>query len=572
MAVRPQGTIDAFRAARLRAVCGSALAYVLAGLLAVEPAAAESLKQAMRAAYRSNPQLDAERARLRATDEEVPRASAGYRPTLRGSADYGSQSTTSKPATSSAGDSSPWGYTITARQEVFSGFRTESAVNEAEATVRAGRQNLQLVEGRTLLDTVTAYMDLVRDQQLLRLREQHVGVLSRELEAAEARRAVREVTLTDVAQARARRARSVSAAELAKAKLRIARANYLKVVGHAAEALAEPGLPSAMLPRSLDDALEVATQESPNVISALYREQAARHAVDKVRGELLPQVSVEASYDQRHDLSSSLSEQGSASITGRISVPFYEGGEVRARVRQAKHTHVSVLQEVEQARAETEAQVSTAWSRLVAARAQVRSDEVQVDSARIALDGVREEERVGQRTLLDVLNAEEEYLEAQVALVGTRRDLLVAGYALLFTMGRLTAAALELDNEIYDPTAHYDEARANWIGIDITEPAARRPQPAVVSAAEPEPAFLNEPRSPRMQRPMPADGTTGTTGTTGSIALDRQPESEARMPSLQSEPTPRPKRRAAVAANPTTSPARSAPVPSNAPVLRGALD
>jgi outer membrane protein len=517
MAVRFHGTIQAHRAARLRAVCGRALACLLAAALAIQPAAAESLKQAMRAAYRSNPQLDAERARLRATDEEVPRASAGYRPTIRGSADYGTESTSTKPASSGAGVSSPWGYTISARQEVFSGFRTESAVNEAEATVRAGRQNLQLVEGRTLLDTVTAYMDVVRDTQVLRLREQNVAVLTRELEAAEARRAVREVTLTDVAQARARRARSVSAADLAKAKLRIARANYQKVVGHAVEAVAEPAPANGMLPRSLADALAVATEESPNVISALYREQAARHAVDKVRGELLPQVSVEASYDQRHDISQSYDEQGTASIVGRISVPFYEGGEVHARVRQAKHTHVSRLQEVEQARSETEANVSTAWSRLVAARAQIRADEVQVDSARIALDGVREEEKVGQRTLLDVLNAEQEYLDAQVALTQTRHDLVVAGYALLFTMGRLTAAALELDDEVYDPTAHYAEARSNWIGIDIADEAGRRASPAADAPSEPEPRpALPAPRRQPMRQTSPADGSTG------SIAPERR--------------------------------------------------
>ena len=472
--MRSRGIATGPCAGRLITALRHGVCAVLALVLAIEPVAAESLKQAMRSAYRYNPQLDAERARLRATDEDVPRASSGYKPTVRGGLDYGRQSTSTKPSSPGAGEWSPWGYSITARQEVFSGFRTESAVNEAEAGVRAGRQNLRLVEGRTLLDTVTAYMDVVRDTKVLRLREQNVAVLTRELEAAEARRAVREVTLTDVAQARARRARSVSAADLAKAKLRIARANYLRVVGHPAEAVGEPPPPNDMLPRSLADAIEVAAQESPNVISALYREQAARFAVDKVRGELLPQVSLEASYGQRHDISSSFDEETSASITGRVTVPFYEGGEVRARVRQAKHEHVGRLQEIEQARGETEAGVATAWSRLVAARAQIQSDEVQVDSARVALDGVREEEKVGQRTLLDVLNAEQEYLDAQVAMVETRRDLLVASYALLFTMGRLTAAALDLDNEIYDETRNYAETRDRWLGTDIADESARR--------------------------------------------------------------------------------------------------
>lgn len=450
------------------------LACLLAATVAIEPVAAETLKQAMRAAYRYNPQLDAERARLRATDEEVPRAKSGYRPTLRGSFDVGHQTSETKPKTSSAGSSSPYGYDITLRQDIFTGFRTTSAVNEAEATVRAGRQNLHLVEGRTLLDTVAAYMDVVRDTEILRIREQNVTVLSRELEAAEARRAVREVTLTDVAQTRARRARAVSAADLAKANLRIARANYQKLVGHPAENVSMPALPSRHLPRSLSNALEIASRESPNVVSALYREQASRFAVDKVRGELLPQVTLEANYGSRFDGSTTIEEETSASITGRISVPFYQGGEVHSRVRQAKHTHVSKMQEIEQARAETEANVSGAWSRLVAARAQLRSDEVQVDAARIALDGVREEEKVGQRTLLDVLNAQQEYLDAQVALIETRRDLVVAAYALLFSMGRLTASSIELDDELYDEQRHYHAVRDKWAGIEITRADGRR--------------------------------------------------------------------------------------------------
>lgn len=483
-AVRRNGSDGAIYGGRRAAFWRRALSCLLSAALMVQPVAAETLKEAMRSAYRYNPQLDAERARLRATDEGVPQAASGYRPTVRGTADFGRHSLSTKPSSTSAGESSPWGYSITARQEIFSGFRTESAVGEAESSVRAGRQNLAQVEGRTLLDTVTAYTDVVRDTQVLRLREQNVAVLTRELEAAEARRAAREVTLTDVAQARARRARAVSAADLSKAKLRIARANYQKVVGHAADAVGAPGVPEQRLPRSLADALETAGQESPNIISALYREQAARHAVDRVRGELLPEVSLEASYNQRYDLSESYDEQNSASITGRVSVPLYEGGLVHSRVRQAKHEHVGRLQEIEQARAETEANVSTAWSRLVAARAQIRSDEVQVEAARVALDGVREEEKVGQRTLLDVLNAEQEYLDAQVARVETERDLVVASYALLFTTGRLTASALDLDNEVYDETRHYAEVRDKWAGTTIAdEPVIRAAPPQAPAAA-----------------------------------------------------------------------------------------
>ena len=458
-----------------RAWCAAAMLLV-SSLVPAMPSQAASLRDALRGAYRNNPQLDAERARLRASDEDVPRAKSGYRPTLRGALDAGVQSTTTKPKSISAGETTPWGYEVSLTQSIFSGFRTQSAVSEAEAGVRAARQNLRQVEQRTLLDAVVAYADVVRETHVLKLREHNVSVLTKEMEAAEARRAVREVTLTDVAQARARRARAVSAADLAKANLKIARASYQRVIGTPAEAVDDPATPDQLLPRSLADALSVAAQESPNVISSLFREQSARHAVDKVRGELLPQVTLEAAYGQRYDSSRTIDEQEAASITGRITVPFYEGGEVHARVRQAKHTHVSRLQEIEQARAETEANATAAWSRLIAARAQLRSDEVQVDAARVALNGVREEEKVGQRTLLDVLNAEQEYLDAQVAMIETRHDLVVAGYALLASMGRLTAEHLALDTEVYDAKAHYLEVADKWIGTTIAdEERARAP-------------------------------------------------------------------------------------------------
>lgn len=443
------------------------------------PARAETLSDALRAAYQNNPQLDAERARLRATDEEVPRAKSGYRPTIQGNVNYGRTDLTTSPRTVSDGRADPSGWGVSINQPLFTGFRTTNAVNEAEALVRAGRQNLRNVESNVLLDAVTAYMDIVRDQSILRLRERNVAVLSRELEAARARRAAREVTLTDVAQAEARRARAVSAADLAKANLRVSRASYRRVIGHAASNVREPGLRVAGLPDTLTRALEISTQESPNVVSSLFREQAARFAVDKVWGEMMPRVDLEANYAHQSNATSLIEDQQSASVLGRLTIPFYQGGEVRARVRQAKHTHVSRLQEIEQARNETEANVTSAWSRLVAARAQLRSDDIAVRAARTALEGVREEERVGQRTLLDVLNAEQEFLDAEVARVSTRRDLVVASYTLLATIGRLEAESIAVADTVYEPEINYQETRNRWLGTTITrsEPMAPPPPP-----------------------------------------------------------------------------------------------
>ena len=443
--------------------------------LAMPPVAvAESLRQALESTYKVNPKIDAERARLRATDEEVPKARSGWLPSVYGTADLGGQRSTTKPSTSVSGDTNPAGYGFSVSQQVFNGFRTVNTVAEAEAVVRAGRENLRQVESTTLLEAVTAYVDVVRDQSLVRLRENNVAVLTTELHAAETRRTVREVTRTDVAQARARRAKAVSAFDAAKSNLKTSRAIYERIIGHAPSNLIDPANRPPRLPRTLDEAVRVAERESPNVVATLYREQASRHAVDKIWGELLPDVRLEASYQRRNEVTSAIGEQESASISGRISMPLYQGGETQARVRQAKHTHVSRLQEIEQARAETQSIVITAWSRLAAARAQITSDTVQVEANRIALEGVREEERVGQRTLLDVLNAEQELLDAQVQLVITRRELVVAAYTVLSSIGRLSAERLALSDEIYDPEAHYDEVRRKWYGLSITHADGRR--------------------------------------------------------------------------------------------------
>ncbi len=451
-----------------------ALFAVAGSMIGATSAQAESLRQALDNTYRTNPKIDAERARLRATDEEVPRARSGWLPTVQGTADVGAQSLTSKPVTTSAGDTKPTGYGLNVTQQVFTGFRTVNTVREAEAIVRAGRENLRQVESTTLLDAVTAYVDVVRDLALVRLAENHVVVLTTDLNAAETRRSVREVTKTDVAQARARRAKAVSALDGAKANLRSSRATYQRVVGHAAGQLTDPSTRLPTMPKTVDEAVRIAERESPNVVSAQYREQAARHAVDKIWGELLPDVRLEASYQHRNETSKFVSEQETMSITGRVNVPLYQGGETQARVRQAKHTHVSRIQEIEQARAESQAGATSAWSRVTSARAQLKSDTVQVEANRVALEGVREEEKVGQRTLLDVLNAEQELLSAEAQLVTTRRDLVVAAYTLLSSIGRLNAEGLALGNDVYDPEAHYQEVRRKWFGLSITHADGRQ--------------------------------------------------------------------------------------------------
>lgn len=444
------------------------------GVLLPHNAQAESLRDALGAAYRYNPAIDAERARLRGTDEEVARAMSGYRPIVTGEASAArTYSSVNRGGAKSSSITYPKGYNVSLVQNLFNGFGTTNAIRESEAFVRASREILRSVEHQILLDAVTAYMDVIRDQAIVRLRENNVNVLARELKAVQDRFAVGEVTRTDVAQAQARRALAVSDLDLAKANLKVSRATYERVVGHAPNNLKEPSPNAPGLPKSLEAAIAAAVQENPNNIRALYQEQATRATVDRIRAELLPQVNVSVGYERTYDTGGGVNFTEGSSVVGSVSVPIYEGGEVRARIRQAKHLHVAALQEIEQFRTETQAIVTSSWSRMEAARAQRESDQIQVDANRTALAGVREEEKVGQRTLLDVLNAELELLNAEVELVTTRRDLVVESYGVVAAIGRLDALTTGVSSEIYDPEVNYRDVRREWWSTSITHGEGR---------------------------------------------------------------------------------------------------
>jgi outer membrane protein len=473
----------------VRRACLLGSGCLLAVSLCVVPAAAETLPEALAATYGYNPRLDAQRAFQRATDEDVARAKSGYRPTITGNADLGLERTDARPSTTFDGVTKPRGYGVDLVQPLFRGFRTYNAVNAAEANVRAEREVLRDVERQVLLQAATAYMDVVRDQELVRLNENNVNVLSRELKASQDRFSVGEVTRTDVSQAEARRADAVSRLDAARANLRTSRGAFQQVVGHAPQNLRWAGPPEKFLPPSLQEAIRIGNNEDPLVVAALYREQAAKYAVEEIRGELLPTVQLEASYNDRFGSSKTTSERETSSVVGRAIIPIYQAGDVSARVRQAKHNHVGLLQQIEQVRTEQQQVLVAAWAQLEAARAQLESDRVAVESNKVALLGVREEEKVGQRTLLDVLNAELEYLNSQVSLETDRRNLVVAAYTVLSAMGRLDAAWIGAARRIYDPVVHYKEVRSKWLGLSITHSDGRSEQ---FEAAPVGPAYVED--------------------------------------------------------------------------------
>jgi outer membrane protein len=441
-------------------------------------ARAETLLDALTAAYQYSPTLDTARAQQRARDEDIARANSGYRPDINASANVGRENTTTRspiPGQTGSSMGSPRGYAIDLVQPVFTGFQTTNAVNAAEANDRAGRETLRDTEQQVLLDSVTAFGDVTRDLAIVKLNENNLKFLDAELKAQRDRFSVGEVTKTDVAQSEARRALGQSDLDQAKANLKSSRAIFEQVIGHPPTGLIEANPNTKLIPRSLDDAVAIGTKENPQVVQSLYSEQAARFTVDQIRGELLPQAQVEANYTDQFDPSDGIDRGTSTSIVGRVNVPLYAaGGETFARVRQAKHNHIAALQQIEVARATSQSQVVQAWSQLVGFKAQSESDKASIVANTTALNGVREEERVGQRTVLDVLNAQQELLQSQVNLETTKRNILVASYTLVSAIGRLSVSEVGAYTEVYNPEVHYQDVRSKWWGIDITHDDGRR--------------------------------------------------------------------------------------------------
>ncbi len=457
------------RAGRIVSVALCASGLLVACAFGPVPAAAETINQALSDAYRYSPKLDAERARQRGTDEEVTRARSGWRPKAELNADLTYQYSQTKPNTSTEGETVAKGYSVDATQPIFNGFQTLYGVRGAEADVRAGREQLRSVEQEVLLDAAIAYADVVRDAAIVQAREDNVNVLTKELAATRDRFAVGEVTKTDVAQAEARRASAISLLDLARANLHSSHARYERVIGHPPGSLAEPHGYEQHLPKSVQEAINLAVSEHPQVVATLYQEESARHAVDRIRGELLPSVDLDATYQDRFDTNPLLDEQEVSTVSGRLRVPIYEGGEVYARVRQAKQVHIQRLQLIQQARAEVQAEAVSAWSQYLGARSQVESDVVAVQANKTALEGVKAEELVGQRSVIEVLDAQLDLINSQVQLVSNRRGVVVAAYTLLSAVGRLDVADLGVSDPVYDPEVHYQEVRRKWFGLSITD-------------------------------------------------------------------------------------------------------
>ena len=433
------------------------------------------MESALVQAYQTNPQLNAQRANARATDENVPQALSGYRPKLSITATAGEQYTDTVTKANSQGvntyqhahgTTSPWTAGGTATQTLFNGFQTANRTRAAESQVSAAREGLRVMEQTVLLAAATAYMDVLRDTANLEVQRTNVRVLEETLKQTRDRFNVGEVTRTDVAQAEAQLAAGQSAVAAAESVLNTSRANYRQVVGTEPVNLA-PGSPvDRFSPRVLSAAIDTG---NPNVTAAMYGVDVAHLQVKINEGALFPNLSLQGNVQHASFPQLSIVHQFTTSIIGQITVPIYQGGGEYSLVRQSKESLAQQRLNLDLVRNQARQAVVQAWGQLQAAKAQIAAAQSQVASSEVALNGVREEARVGQRTTLDVLNAQQALVNARVALVAAQHDRVVASYNLLAAVGRLSPQVLGLATNVYDPMVHYQQVRDAWYGIRIPD-------------------------------------------------------------------------------------------------------
>ena len=452
---------------RLSGVPGHLVFFFCLILLALGDANAQTIEDTLMIAYRNNPTLLGQRAKLRATDEGVPQALSDWRPSVEITGSAGLEGINNSIATGALGRGQhrePRSLGMTLTQSLYRGGRTLAATREAENTVHAERARLSETEQDVLLDAATAFMDVFRDEAVLKLNINNEQVLKRQFEATRDRFEVGEITRTDVHQAEARLAGAAADRIESEGNLEASRATYQNIVGMSAPRGLKAPARAYALPDDKATANMTAAVDNPVVVSAEFDRKALEDKVDEVRGELLPTLSVSTGVTRAFESSSQTGRLDTAKLTLNLTVPLYQQGEVFSRLREAKQDVAEQVQIVDKARRDAIEEATRAWESLVTARARVKSFKAQIKANVVALEGVEREAQVGSRTVLDVLDAEQELLDSRVAHVRAQRDELVAVFELKEGMGQLTAREMRLPVEYYDPTGHYRGVRNKWFG------------------------------------------------------------------------------------------------------------
>lgn len=442
-----------------------AVALVTALLILPFSTRAETIMGAMEKAYVNNPDLNAARAALRATDEGVPIAKSGYRPQVEASL-TGVQTRFDRqlapPTDYHTGTAS-----ITITQQIFDGFQTLNNVRAAEATVFSSRETLKANEISILLAAAQSYANIARDQEIVTIRKQNLAFLKEQVKAATTRTKLGEGTRTDVSQAEAELAQAEALLVTAVSQLKQSEAVYVQIVGDTPQGIKQASPANKGVLKNLDQAVAAGLRDHPSIAAAQYSVNAAGYRVKSAEGSMLPGVVVQGSVSRgTGDNPSSFGlDSSTGSLVARVQVPIYQGGAEYGQIRQAKERLGQQQILVDSARAEVQQTIVTAYAELEAAYATITASREQISASRRALAGVIDELKVGQRTTLDVLDAQQSVLVAQESLVTAQRNAVSASYGLLASMGRLTVKSQGLHVAEYRADEHYEAVKDKWFGL-----------------------------------------------------------------------------------------------------------
>jgi outer membrane protein len=450
---------------RARGVPVVAAALLLAGAAA---ARCETLKEALARAYDVNPTLNAGRAGLRATDEGVPQALAGWRPTVQFTASAGTQQVENTPPAPPTAPAhtvfQPKTVDVNITQPLYQGGGTVARTAAAEQAVEAERARNAATESLVFFNVIQSYFDVLRDEAVVELNINNEQVLRRQLEATSDQFRVGSLTRTDVAQAEARLAAARASRQQAEGNLAVSRSNFQRFVGHPPQNLTQPELHPA-IPATREEALAFAATKNPNVLASLFTEDGARSTVEATRAQLLPSLNLVGDVNRAQETIQNGREATTGSVIFRVTMPLYEGGQIYSQTRQAQEKVAQSVNLTDDARRQAVQAATQAWETMQSARASNYSLQSTIRAAQIALEGVRQEAQVGSRTILDVLNQEQELFTDQVQLVQAQHDSAVAEFNLAQQIGILSAINLGLPVQLYDVDLHYKSVRNKWLGF-----------------------------------------------------------------------------------------------------------
>ena len=445
-----------------------------------QAANAETIGDALTNAYNHNPSLNSGRANLRAVDEGVPIAKAGMRPRVSVNSYLGAQQNRfvqrqddltipddpnrytvwnlqeGRSVARSAG--------ITVEQPIFDGFKAKNTMSAAESAVFAEQQRLRFLEQKVLFDTASTYMNVLRDTAALKLQQNHVMVLEEQLRQTKERFEAGQITLTDVAQAQSRHAAGQAQESAARAMLETSIGAYQQIVGQLPKKLAPAAPIDKFLPRTREEAERIAASEHPMILAALHDADASDFDIKSIEADFLPKLSIVADVFTQTNMNIIYDRNIAGMIGGRLNVPLYDGGSTSAQLRQAKEIAGKKKLDADVARAEIMSLTRATWANLQSSRTRMIAAQAQITAAERALYGVREEAKAGLRTTLEILNAQQELLNARIALIIAQRERVVASYGLMATIGRLSMDNLGVGAAYYEPERHYNQVKDSWGG------------------------------------------------------------------------------------------------------------